>query len=94
VGQQSATSAPADGGALDQYSATQWISLRAPLKRDRVTSIMSTYDALGELTEWAFDPSINAELRFAASIRLADMHKVPQEMVVRSRNDVDAFILG
>ena len=49
---------------------------------------------LGDLTSTAFDLNINAHLLLLSSMRLAEAHGVPDALIIRSTNDVDAFILG
>jgi hypothetical protein len=59
-----------------------------------VEGMLARYEALGALTEAAFDPSKNLAMRLTASVCLAHAHGVPQQLVLESVEDVDAFILG
>jgi hypothetical protein len=59
-----------------------------------VEDMLARYETLGALTEAAFDPSRNLEMRLAASVRLAHAHGVPRQLVLESVEDIDAFILG
>ncbi len=48
---------------------------------------------LADLTELAFDLTLNTELLLVASIALAEAHGVPGDKILRSTGDVDRFMM-
>jgi hypothetical protein len=62
--------------------------------QDIVTKIMVHYECLGNLTEAAFDQTKNTALRLQASIELAQAYGVSQTKIIRSTDELDAFMLS
>ena len=59
-----------------------------------VNEINAEFDKLGKLTDAAFDFDLNYHLALSASVDLAIAYGVPEEKILRSVGDVDAFMLG
>lgn len=63
---------------------------------DGLRAVMAELDAhfgqLDELARTAFDEGINTELRMAASIRFAEAVDVREDHIIRSHDDLDAFM--
>lgn len=59
-----------------------------------VDEINAEFDKLGKLTDAAFDFELNYQLALSASVDLAIAYGVPEEKILRSVSDVDAFMLG
>lgn len=59
-----------------------------------VDEINAEFDKLGKLTDAAFDFDLNYHLALSASVDLAIAYGVPEEKILRSVGDVDAFMLG
>lgn len=57
-----------------------------------VEEMLAHFDRLGQLTDAAFDLERNVSLRFAASIELAEAHGVKDALILRTTNDLDAFM--
>lgn len=81
---------------LDRLDAQHEVQ-RASLNEEH-RALLAQFEAemtrLGDLTSTAFDLDMNAHLLMAASIQLAQAHSVPDEEIMRTNDDVDAFILG
>src|SRR5690606_15999885 len=56
--------------------------------------LVGRFDALGELTVAAFDLDRIGALRLQASVELAQRHGVPDALVLRTTDDLDAFMNG
>lgn len=63
---------------------------------DALRAVMNQLDAyferLSDLARIAFDETVNTELRLAASIRIAEAVEVPDNQILRSNADLDAFM--
>jgi hypothetical protein len=59
-----------------------------------IAEINAEFDKLGRLTEAAFDFELNQGLMLASSVDLAVAYGVPQAKILKSVNEVDAFMLG
>ena len=69
--------------ALDQLDE----SLRAAVRK-----LDASFGRLENLMGVAFDETVNTQMRFAASIWIAESTSVPAERILRSAGDVDAFM--
>ena len=63
---------------------------------DALRALMDKLDdhfgRLSDLTQVAFDESVNTQLRLAASIEIAEALQVPDRQILRSNADLDAFM--
>lgn len=59
-----------------------------------VDQINAEFDKLGKLTDAAFDFQLNYQLALSTSVDLAVAYGVPDEKILHSVSDVDAFMLG
>lgn len=51
-------------------------------------------DKLGDLTKRAFDPALNSPERLLASVDLARAHGVQEGRIMKTIEDLDAFMLS
>jgi len=58
----------------------------------RLADIEAEMAWLGDVTETAFDPELNASLLLQRSVDLARAHDVPEENIVQDVEDVDSFM--
>lgn len=56
--------------------------------------MLARFDEVGELTALAFDLDRNVALRLRASVELAERHGVPDGLILRTTDDLDAFMKG
>ncbi len=63
---------------------------------DALRAVMDQLDAhfgrLSDLARIAFDETVNAELRLAASVQMAEAVEVPDDQILRSNDDLDTFM--
>lgn len=59
-----------------------------------IANLVATYERLGNLAEAAFDPNLNLELRFQASIELAEAYNVPDSKIIHNVDELDFFIMS
>ena len=76
---------------LRQFEATAMERLDDAL-RATVVELGAYFGRLEDFARIAFDESINTELRMAASIRFAEAVDVRSEHIIRSKDDLDAFM--
>jgi hypothetical protein len=60
--------------------------------RDLIDQLDRYFDDLAALTSRAFNLEHNAELRFIASVQLAQFHGVASDKMVRSRDELDIYM--
>ena len=78
---------------LDSLHQEQVASLNAE-HRVLLARLDAEMLCLGDLTSAAFDLNVNAYLLMLASVRLAEAYSVPDDLIIRTSDDVDAYILG
>lgn len=79
--------------ALEERFAARMAELDAQ-HAELLAELVGRFDALGELTDAAFDLDRNVALRLQASVELAQRHGVPDALVLRTTDDLDAFMNG
>lgn len=64
------------------------------LTRRLLLILLPKYERLGNLSEAAFDPNLNLELRLQASIKLAEAYGVPDSNIIHNVDELDFFMLS
>lgn len=77
---------------LEEYAAESIASLDDSL-RQAVEELDAYCARLADLTKRAFDEGVNVELRLRASIEVAEVLGVPDGDIVRTRADLDSYML-
>lgn len=59
----------------------------------QLDELLRKYHKLGELQKYSFNFDINIQLRFAASIDTAILAGVPENYILKSKNEIDSYFL-
>ena len=60
--------------------------------RAHIRRLDAYFGSLERLAEFAFDRSVNLDLRLTASARFAEIVGVPRELILRNTDDLDEFM--